>query len=413
MRLFRNKKGSEHGDSGGGSSAVESSSAGGAAVLLALITLFVIFYVLFLPPAERDKLLNTTNESGSISADDDNTFVFERPGTLTFVTDQTFEHDISAFTLYKTTRTDILEAANSLYVKSNVFEKQKKQVSFSVEDIKMTDNYVLSFNAQERSGRLVITLNGNVVFDNAIASINPEPIKLPKNLVKANNVLEFSVSGVGWQFWSSNAYSLDSINIFGDITDESKQSSTSDIYLESDEFSNIQKATLRFNPECKIKDVGQLDITVNSNEIFSGVPDCGVLNFKDVPKQFLENGDNKITFKTSKGTYTVDNVRVETGLKKATYPTYYFDLSDKEYNNLINGNRKLNASIKFVNNGDYKRAKLIVNGHIISIDAKDKLKVLRMIPKEYFDQTDNNYVRIEPDKNTIEISELKIYFYKP
>lgn len=409
MRILKNKKGSEH---GGGD---DTTSAGGAAVLVALIALFIVFYILFLPPSERDALLNNTDNSTISTSDSlkNATLIFERPGKLNYVTTQAIEHSMNAFTLFKTTETQIIDSTSSLYVKSNIFEKQAKQIQFGVDDIKNTENYVLTFNVPKHTGRLSIGLNGNPIYEDTIDTANPAPIKLPKTNIKTNNVLEFTVSGVGWAFWSSNEYGLDGIQILGDVTDVSRQESQGTIFVEREEFDNLQKVTLQFNPECKIKEVGDLTISINGILIFSGIPDCGVLNFKDIPKDKLEEGQNSITFRTNKGTYLVDNVMVETGLKKINYPTYYFELTDKQFNDLKNGDRNLNVTLKYVDIGEPKRAKIIVNGHIMSVDAKTKLKSQKAIPSEYIENRENNYIRIEPDRNDVEIAQMQVFLYKP
>ena len=78
---------------------------------------------------------------------------------------------------------------------------------------------VLSFSTPKHEGRLTITLNGVIIHENEVNTASPSPITLPKDLLKQNNNLVFSVSGPGIEFWKSNEFIIDDMKITADVTD--------------------------------------------------------------------------------------------------------------------------------------------------------------------------------------------------
>ena len=382
--------------------------AANAATLVALIGGLIILYMLFLPPSERDKLLefnNVTNDNivpGKISND---TLLLEKPGRLTFILEDEFTHETPSFTLFKTTSAQEIKKENPFSVRNGWFDKQRRNVTFLINSQENTDNVMLTFNTQKRQGRLEIKLNKNVIFDGALESSNVVPISLDKKLLTDQNLLEFSVSPVGLAFWTTNEYTISGLKITADVTDLSRQESKNIITLTDTEKFNLLTAKLKFNPNCVQEDVGTLNVWINNFEVLSGIPECRILNRIEVPISLLDSGENTLRFKTNKGSYLVDQVVLETRLKQEPTTVYFFEITRNQSKKMNDGSRKANLSINFVRRDDEKRATISVNGHITSVNTEDRV-YSRILPKEWLKEGDN-YIEIEP-KTTLDIIELRI-----
>jgi hypothetical protein len=313
-------------------------SGAAAGMLVGIILLIIIFYVLFLPPEERKELLgdeeplDTEGPSSTITEPTKTQpeYVFSiNPGRIDYRALDEYEYDLPAFTLFKTTSAKELERINNFYIRNGWFDKKTKEVKFWIKELENTDNILLSFITKKHKGVLSIELNGELIYEYGITSINPAPIELKKRYLKrGENKLFFSVSGVGARFWTTNEYGFEDVKILGDITDISRQESQNTFYVSSEEGQNIEKAVIKFNPECRPEKVGILDVRVNGKTIFSGIPDCGILNSYPIPPNSINIGKNKVVFKTASGSYLVDQITVETELKEPSQPIYYFELDD-------------------------------------------------------------------------------------
>ena len=67
--------------------------------------------------------------------------------------------------------------------------------------------------------------------------------------------------------------------------------------------------------------VGKLDVFINSNNVFSSVPDCGTLRPVEFAPSVLSEGENKIIFRTDRGNYLIDQIVVKTELEDPVAPT--------------------------------------------------------------------------------------------
>lgn len=381
--------------------------AGNAAVLVALIAAIILLYILFLPPSERKELLETPEEGENETENGDNiTLLSESPGRIDFLDEDEFEHDIPAFTLFKTTNAQVLERVNPFFVKNSWFDEKTKQATFRVGDLANTGNVILTFTVAEHRGVLIIRLNGQTVFENEVATVNVPPVELPKSLLQGENVLEFAVSQAGWAFWRANEYSLQNVQVVGDITDVSKQESKNTFYLSETEAINLESAKLKFNPECKANQVGILEIVINGVTVFSGVPDCGILNALEFSPTLLESGTNRVVFKTEMGSYIVDRIKVETKLKEIVFPTYYFELDDEEFQDVEDNNKDIILHFEFVKADEEREMEVIINGRKFTVEIdKGDTKLSKNI--DDFVREEENYIKIVP-RTVLEISKLKV-----
>jgi len=376
-----------------------------AATLVALIAALILLYILFLPPEERKELLegNETGEGEGEGEGGNETLLKENVGRLDFLKRDEYEHDIPAFTLYKTTNSVEIERFNSINVRNSWFDKRTREASFSISDLENTKNVFLTFTATKHKGILIMKLNGDVIFESE-TGINIEPISLPQSLLKNENKLEFSVSDVGWSFWRTNEYSLTNIKIIGDITDITRQESQNVFHVTSTEVYNAERSTLKFNPDCQPTQVGVLEITLNGYNVFSGVPDCGILNKVDFSPDLLSSGINKIIFKTDKGSYLIDQIKVTTKLKELIYPTYYFDLDREQIKDIQDDDRDLIMRFEFPDDKEDREAELLINGRKVFLETDERFFTKNL---DSYAKEGTNYIKIIP-KTTLEIVELKV-----
>ncbi len=307
-----------------------------AATLVLIIAGFIVLYILFLSPVDRAQLLGEpipgeTGSSGDKVKDyviTNKTLFSSSPGKIDYSRLDEYEYDLPAFTLFKTTDAQQLESFSPFSVRDGWFDSKSKNISFFIKDIDNIDNVMLSFDAKERIGDLIIRLNGDEIYNYPVTKMNPEPLSLTKdNLVEGENNLVFEVSPVGMRFWTTNEYDLENIQVLADITDISRQEARNTFYISTEEGERVDRALLKFNPECNIASVGLLDITLNGRSIFSGVPDCGVLNTIYISPSYLNIGNNNVVFRTEKGSYLVDQIMVKTELKEPVQPAYSFELA--------------------------------------------------------------------------------------
>ena len=315
-------------------------SGGSAASLVAVLGALILLYILFLPPEARQGLLDDTSGSGisqpgeSTLTGEESLLLMETPGTLSVVSDDEFEHNIPSFNLYTTTSASVLKEVANIYLKKSLFSSEEKDIVFEIEDIGNTENILLSFTPTTHSGRLIISINGNEIF-NAETEDTVQPINLERQYLEEDNILHFEVSGVGLAFWSSNEYALGNLKVTADITYIGNRESVHSFFLTSEEADNLKTTDLRFFAECDKDAVGPLTIKINENTIFSSVPDCGSAN---PPIQFspdlLNDGQNNLYFGTTSGNYLLDQVRVTTELKELIYQTYFFEMSSNLFDSV-------------------------------------------------------------------------------
>lgn len=383
-------------------------NAGNAAVFILLLTMMLVVYILLLPPSEREDLLrgNETDDNGDDDdLDDAETLLLEEnPGRLDFLSSREYEHDIPSFYLYKTTNSEEIRNVNPFMVRNAVFDKKGHNLSFRITDLENTKNVLLSFSADKHVGILTIILNGQKIFESDISSYTVEPVSLPHEFLKQENVLEFSVSEVGWRFWKTNEYQLGGVRIIGDVTDTSRQESRNTFYVTGIEKNNAERTLIKYSPECSPNSVGNLGVYVNNQNVFSGVPDCGVLNTHEFSPGLLFDGSNSVIFKTEEGSYLIDLIQIKTKLRDSPYVVYYFELNSSQYDDVLDDKIDINLTFEFVEKGNLKEAKLIINGHETGIYTKERI-YSRII--DAYIQRENNAIKIVP-KETLDIVNLQV-----
>ncbi|MBW2971195.1 hypothetical protein KY320_03475 [Candidatus Woesearchaeota archaeon] len=386
---------------------VEAVNAAGATTLILIILAGILLYVLLVPPEVREELLkgNFTDEDSEDNGDEEAeevTLLDEQPGRLDYIDEREYEHNIPSFYIYKTTNSVELKKTASIATRSAVFDRYSASMNFQVGDLENTGDAVLTFLAEKHEGILTITLNGQQLFMGDINTYNPAPITLPKALLSAENLLTFEVSDVGWRFWLAHEYILQNVRVIAQVTDVSRQEAKNVFYITDVEHNNLERSTLKFLPECNPNSAGKLDVTINYQNVFSGIPDCGILNVYEFAPSILESGSNRVIFKTDSGNYLIDRVTIKTQLKDSPEVTYYFTIDAEQYDDILKNRLDCNLSLEFVEQGPVKEGKLVINGKETGFYTRERVysKVL-----DAYIQQGNNAIKVVP-KTTLEIINL-------
>ena len=379
-----------------------------AATVIGIIALILIAYILFLPPEEREELLE--DEEGingvSFSEDENVTLLNATSMRLEYVGANEYDHTIPNVYLSEKTEAEVLEAINPFYVRNGWFDKKTENISFYITDLPNTGNVGLSFEAPKAQGRLMISLNGVQVFDYEVSQLNVGPVELKNELLKeGENNLDFSVAGVGIKFWTTNEYSIEDLQIIGDIRDISRQTSRNIFTITNDEYYNIENSRIDFYPVCTQQAVGKLQVLLNNIEVFNAVPDCESINRQDVFTTELNPGKNTLVFKTEKGNYRIELIKVKTQLKDIKTYLDYFEINSSSHEEIIDGDKDVWLEIEFVDDEEDKEAEINVNGHLTYLDQKDN--IYRRKINTWIEEGARNYVEIKP-KTVLKIVDLKV-----
>lgn len=377
----------------------------------------MILYILFLPPADRQDLLQgTATTTGTTSTASSKTLLLEKPGTLTYFSSSEKDYDFPAFTINTEKKGQIIKSKSSLYVKNSVFDKIEEDVDFSI-DPDLSENLILSFNVAIGEGTLNVELNGETVFNGELTQGASIPIYLDAQSLSDYNTLRFSVSSPGIAFWRYNEYRLTDLKITADVTDISESEATQTLTLQQKEIDRLSRARLRYSPVCTQTKVTNFEIALNNQRLFKGEPDCGVYNYIDIQKEDLAVGTNELKFRVEEGKVLVDRLRLTNSLEEAEYPIYYFEM-DTSYFNRIKSNEtdepdeyELKSKYEAVldltfPNTDKKRFEIFLNGKKMSFNTY-KIKETRSV--DNYLTAGTNSVEIRP-LDDVTINELKIRF---
>ena len=381
-----------------------------AAILIAIVAGLIMLYIMFLPSGDREDLLKDDDNSPDVS-DEERILLLESVGQLAVGENLEDRKDIPNVFLFETTNAKELARENPFIVRRGWFDKQEKEMAFSLSDLANTENAYLTFNVRAYKGILAIQLNGETIFEGEITTTNVDPIKLDKSFLKGQNTILFQVSPVGLKFWRTNEYSLENIKVVGDITDRTKQESQNIFTLTEAEHESLEEAEVQFVPYCSSESkVGVLDIFVNNRNIFSAVPVCEDPYKQIVPSGVLNKGQNTVVFKTNRGSYSVEQIFIDFEYEETKAKTYFFEINSTQFDDIRDSNDPVVLTLKFVDDNEDKRGIIDVNGRLRSFDQEieqdDSDKFLSMDITTFL-QKGNNYVRIEPETE-LNIVELKI-----
>ncbi len=387
--------------------AKKAQAAAAAAVLVAIIGAAIVSYVILVSPEERAALLDgdyEDSDDGSSSIAD--LLLEEYPGKIEYLSVDEIEHSLASVHIYTETEVETLTERSSVYIKRSVFSKEEGSVSFSVDDVSLVDDVIMSFNVEEATGSLTVSFNGEELLQEEVESGDNLNVEIPTTLLEQNNELIFSASSPGASFWTSNVISLESIKIVADVTDISHQEATGVFSISDTEYDNMATAVFTFQPDCAGDSEGTLEITLNSAyTLYSATPDCSVqMGNIELDPSMLFVGQNTLHFSADGGDYVLYNLEVESTLETVEYPTYYFQLTFEEQEAVTSGDNSVEVTLEFSDDGETKSGYVSINGYKRHFDTTSSSYSFDI--SDYVD-TGNNAVSIQPSQ-TIEVRELLV-----
>ena len=380
-------------------------AAAGAAVFVAIVAGLIIMFIILVNPAERAALLGDDDSSTTTSTStSDNNLLRKNPGRIDYLAQNKIEHPLPVITINTRTEGKVLAEKSIAKVKKGVFSEETSKLLFSIPDFENTKGVMLSFKAEELDGKVKVSLNGELIYEDEPVSGNVLPIKLSENLLDEDNEILFEVTSPGAAFWHTNSGLLKNIKVVADVTSVEFQKSRNVFLVSDTEKKNLEKIELRFVPECDGL-MGKLNIDVNGNNIYEGVPDCGVPMIP-IPlfSDMINQGQNTITFSIDEGSYILSHVNLEFELKEVDFPVFYFDLSHEEFLDVSKGDKDVRLKLDFVDVVAEKRIDLLVNGKLKSFETKE-LSYSIDLSDDAVQGT--NSIKVKP-KKTVDIRELNV-----
>ncbi len=385
--------------------------AAAAAVLIAILAGVIIAFVILISPADREALLNN-QELPSLSGNGDGGYgsiervlIEEFPGRVDFLRLNEVEHSLASVRIYTGEESNILAEKFSAYMKNGVFSDEDSTFTFRLDDLDNVEDVVLTFGVASISGNLKILWNGEEIFNRGVAVDETPVVPIPSNLLRQSNELIFSVSSPGVAFWKSNFAELSSIQIVGEVTQLSLQSARNTFLISETEYNNLDSLELHFQPECVLQAVGKLTVKVNSVPIYSGVPDCGLsLVPVEFSRDIIRQGENTLEFFTDRGQYELFHVKVISELEEIEYPTYYFELSSEEFDDIETGDFDVEARIEFIDDTSRKVGYISINNHILHFDTRN-ITYTEDISDDIV--RGNNAIVLKPSR-TLEVREFRV-----
>ncbi|MDO8660740.1 MAG: hypothetical protein Q7K43_02530 [Candidatus Woesearchaeota archaeon] len=371
------------------------SKASGASALVLLMLLVFVLWVLFLPPSARNELLasNTTPASSNPGLQFNKILVSQAVGSLLPEGPPVINHPLPSMFLFESKQAQIIASNPVFTIKHSLFSNTDKVVSFSLDSKNDIIQLSAVFRASVHQGILSISLNDVTIFTDALNTESISPITLPKGLLKEQNTLSFSVSGVGAKFWHTNEYRIENLQIIADTQDKTRQQSIMSFALDSAEFNNLRATTLSFMADCEQKTAGTLTITLNSKKVYEAIPDCGAINKQEILGADLQSGRNEIVVSLSKGNIRVEQAKIQTSLKPTQSSLAFFQVSDLLLEEVQSRSSHIVLKVLFVDDGTQKSGITNVNGRLDSFDQKTGL-LSRDISSII--RAGNNYVELVP-----------------
>ena len=380
--------------------------AAGAAVLVAIIAVLLIGFIILVSPKERAELLDEDTSSDTVDDTNERGVVLlrESPGRVDYLPQKDIEHPLPVVNVYTLKESKVIAEKNNALARKSLFSEEQATFTFPVKSLDDADNFLLAFEVNEVQGRLMVSLNGELIFNGDIDVGNPAPLTLPKGLLKSDNTLILSVSSPGAKFWATNMVSLENLRVVADVTDRDAESASHTFLVSETEKRNMEKVVLEFQPTCRDREVGMLTIVVNGQELYRGIPDCDVAL---VPIEFspdlVKQGENRITFRTEEGRYLLSHVLIVSNLKEVDFPTYYFELSHEQYEDVKAASKRLRLVLDFTDVTDTKYGEIIFNGDKSHFDTRE-LSVAIDVSDDV--EQGANSVKVKPQR-TVEIRELR------
>ncbi len=373
-------------------------------MIVVLIILLFIAYLLLIPPEARDEILGSDNEttSSNVSTVNSNTLLSRSPGKINKIDQDSIEHPMPMLYLCAESLPQEIFYLNSFYTDRSFFSEKSNEVRFLLDNPEEVEKAYLSFKVDESKGITNIILNGYTIYSDKLHSGSINPIEIPAKYLQKENTLAFKL-GKPFIFFKSKL-KLNDLKIIANILKKDSLTAKTGFMLYEKEFNNLKSAKLYFITTCDINKVGKLTIKLNNQIVHESTPACNNLNVIEISQSRILEGENNLEFSLEKGVLKIDELKLVTKLKEASYPLYYFQVSKEQIDSL---NSK-DAILKVEFPDDLKNRRLIVNinGIKTDIETSDRIYTYKV---NSFLREGNNYLKIEPVSEEVNILHLEIY----
>jgi len=380
------------------------------AIIVLLIALFMVFYIMFLPPADRNALLNINNESTSASAGGSLREVLSvNPGIVSPGSDFNKRHEMQPVNLFIKSEPTIENLASSLVVSNSLTSKSFPSSSFTIRDsLSDLQKVILSFSVSEGNGQLKLFINDHQFYSESLES-GVKIVEVPISYVAESNEIRFETSSPGLSFWKSNKYVLRDIIIKEDF-EKVNAKEERQFNIAFDEKAGLSKAVLKYYKVCNSKlqgDSAKLKIFVNEKSSFEGMIKCATLQESvEIDPGLVKDGINSVMFVLEdEGSFSFNQLVVETAVVEKETKGYTFSLSRKEYGDVLNGDKEIMLRMNLAETTDSKKnAKIILNDGEIMMST-DQNSFTRDVSDYVVEGT--NFLKIIPS-NTFRVNGLTI-----
>ncbi len=303
-------------------------------IILLVLLAAIIFYVITVPPGEREHLLgNLTTPTY------ERTVLDVSPGLISGATATGVERTyktLSTVDVDYTPQPATRALSSQLIVTHGLFKQDIGNFSFDVSnrDILGSAKVYLLITDKIGTGLLQVAVNGKVVFAGGVEVGQEATISLPIDaIVQGSNNLKLYVSSPGIKFWTTNSYTLSTINLALANYDASKATQTQTFTLTAGELAGIQSAMLTASIKQISESSGELKVTLNGNEIYKATPAQVTSLSVAIPTSLL-SGTNTLQWSVAKdGAYSI--VLGQVALATSTFESggvanYGFTLTSNE-----------------------------------------------------------------------------------
>ncbi|MBI2148408.1 hypothetical protein HYU23_01910 [Candidatus Woesearchaeota archaeon] len=380
------------------------------AILLIVIALFMTLYILFIPPQERNQLLqkDTTETGVEGGLPPKVELLAESPGLVTPTTESATVHRIPSVNVFLKEEPKLITLAQNLFVSKGLFSKSFANLKFQTRDLDETTKLTLFFSVdQTTGGELRFKVNGNTVYAEEIKTPGVKIIEVAKSFLQDDNKLEISVSSPGVAFWKTNKYNLKDVGVKQEFERRNNEESRTFV-IPAQEKNNLKSVKIKYTQVCNfpmVKETTHLDILVNEQRAHEAEIRCITTDDEfEIDPDLIIAGTNTITFRLEKGDFSFNLIKLETETRTSERPTFYFSLNQDQFNAIKNGKRNINLHMLLEQNRKQKNSRILINSNeiLMQTDRNTFDKDLRDYVLE-----GTNFIKIIP-VNSFNIVGLKV-----
>jgi hypothetical protein len=196
---------------------------------------------------------------------------------------------------------ETIASKENVEISKGEFGSSSETIYISVPPEKLpiiTNGYVeLEIEKTNRGGNLIVTFNGQKVFDEVTGQGNVT-IPIEKSLINTTNKIEIRTTSPWWKFWSKTFYNIKSFNFVVRYVDILEREKTFD--LDKTEILNFNHFQLLGTVK-QYSSLQELKIKINNQLVYSDIPPIVTINQtleKDLfgNNLYLKTANNTISF---------------------------------------------------------------------------------------------------------------------